>query len=79
MKIKIYNDPHLSAKVHQHYWKLIEEFSASVGRNDGGAFALEFQYNDKTRDFIIHFVDRWIPFPFEYVLMLIFSFTFYFL
>ena len=74
MKIKIYNDPHLSAKAHQHYWKMIEEFSASVGRSDG-----EFEYNDKTRDFIIQFVDRWIPFPFEYVVMQIFSFTFYFL
>lgn len=74
MKIKIYNDPHLSAKAHQHYWKMIEEFSFSVGRSDG-----EFEYNDKTRDFIIQFVDRWIPFPFEYVVMQIYSFTFYFL
>jgi hypothetical protein len=53
---------------------MIEEFSASVGRSDG-----EFEYNDKTRDFIIQFVDRWIPFPFEFVVMQIFSFTFYFL
>jgi len=69
MKIKIYNDPHLNAKPYELYWKIIEEFPASV---QGGA--LDFEYNDETRDFIIRFVDRWIPFPFEYMVMQFLSF-----
>ena len=73
MKIKIYNNPHDTAKPHELYWKIIEEFSASVGRTNGGA--LDFQYNDDTRDFIIRFVDVWIPFSFEYMVTAIPSFS----
>ena len=78
MKIKKYNNhPPIGAKQQELYWKIIEEFSATIGRTKEGF--LDFKYNDETRNFINHFVDEWIPFPFEYMVMTIISFSPYYL
>ena len=77
MKIKNYNNqPPVGAKQQEHYWKLIKEFSAAIGHTKEGF--LDFQYNDETRNFIIRFVDGWIPFPFEYMVLKIISFSLYY-